>query len=66
MFYGCAISSSVWLTIHELGFVVTTAFMGADREHLEFPNMILTAHDFLEATVPRQNNSTATSFGAGF
>ena len=30
--------------------------MGADREHLEFPNMILTAHDFLEATaVPRQN-----------
>jgi hypothetical protein len=40
--------------------------MGTDREHLEFPNMILIAHDSLEATaVPRQNNATATSFGAG-
>jgi hypothetical protein len=38
--------------------------MGTDREHLEFPNMILIAHDSLEATaVPRQN--IATSFGAG-
>jgi hypothetical protein len=41
--------------------------MGADRERLEFINMILTAHDFLEAiAVPRQSNATATSFGAGF
>jgi hypothetical protein len=48
----------------ELEFIVTRALMGTDREHLEFPNMILIAHDSLEATaVPRQN--IATSFGAG-
>jgi hypothetical protein len=53
-------------TIPELEFIVTRALMGTDREHLEFPNMILIAHDSLEATaVPRQNNATATSFGAG-
>jgi len=58
--------TSGWPTIPELEFIVTRALMGTDREHLEFPNMILIAHDSLEATaVPRQNNATATSFGAG-
>ena len=33
--------------------------MGADREHLEFPNMILTAHDFLEAP-PCRGGTTLT------
>jgi hypothetical protein len=56
--------TSGWPTIPELEFIVTRALMGTDREHLEFPNMILIAHDSLEATaVPRQN--IATSFGAG-
>jgi len=51
-------------TIPELEFIVTRALMGTDREHLEFPNMILIAHDSLEATAVQRQN-IATSFGAG-
>jgi hypothetical protein len=45
--------------IHGLGFVVTSAFIGTDRGHLEFPDMIMTARDFLEATaVPTRSPGT--------
>jgi len=36
------------LTIRELGFVLRARLSAPIRDYLEFPDIILTAHDFLE------------------
>jgi hypothetical protein len=38
------------LTIRELGFVLRARLSAPIRDYLEFPDIILTAHDFLEGS----------------